>query len=407
MHDNEEQKEKDEDTGPDLKVSSMFSTKSKSQVEPLTPKGRQQKMERKKTNPPNLLTRVVGCVSSPLSQRLEAAVDCRQTPDNWTAHILRDHSQSLVWHRVIKVNMPSCSGNRNLPGKIKLKSKPHKKTIENTDPDCYCLAYRESAQLEHLPTKPYQASAKGFSRLSWSCNKAFTLAACVSAWASSCPLSKGPWPNFSEILNFNLLGWVARLRYVVVTRLTALQLSRVKPQALDNSPSPAAPHSCSMGLPCRPGTTRPEFSKKTPYHRSCRVAWRRMLTSYAWLKMLREFWEVCHASTLRINSRLKWLSRTRCSIWSTQFSHIRVSSYCVKVLQWDDIWSSNLNFGRFGNSRYSSCKALHETPGRWDRHLAFVLLMDGPNLQNSRMSSHRTDKGSSSRFLAIRICCPA
>lgn len=268
-------------------------------------------------------------------------------------------------------------------------------------------AYRESAQLEHLPTKPYQASAKGFSRLSWSCNKAFTLAACVSAWASSCPLSKGPWPNFSEILNFNLLGWVARLRYVVVTRLTALQLSRVKPQALDNSPSPAAPHSCSMGLPCRPGTTRPEFSKKTPYHRSCRVAWRRMLTSYAWLKMLREFWEVCHASTLRINSRLKWLSRTRCSIWSTQFSHIRVSSYCVKVLQWDDIWSSNLNFGRFGNSRYSSCKALHETPGRWDRHLAFVLLMDGPNLQNSRMSSHRTDKGSSSRFLAIRICCPA
>lgn len=128
MHDdNEEQKEKD--TGPDLKVSSMFSTKSKSQVEPLTPKGRQQKMERKKTNPPNLLTRVVGCVSSPLSQRLEAAVDCRQTPDNWTAHILRDHSQSLVWHRVIKVNMPSCSGNRNLPGKIKLTSKPHKKTL--------------------------------------------------------------------------------------------------------------------------------------------------------------------------------------------------------------------------------------------------------------------------------------
>lgn len=30
--------------------------------------------------PLHLLTRVVGCVSSPLSQRLEAAVDCRQTP---------------------------------------------------------------------------------------------------------------------------------------------------------------------------------------------------------------------------------------------------------------------------------------------------------------------------------------
>lgn len=158
-------------------------------------------------------------------------------------------------------------------------------------------AYRESAQLEHLPTKPYQASAKGFSRLSWSCNKAFTLAACVSAWASSCPLSKGPWPDFSEILTFNLLGWVALCRYVVVTRLIALRLSRVKPQALDNSPSPTAPHSCSMGLPCRPGTTRPEFSKKTPYHRSCRVAWRRMLTSYAWLKMLRVL-----RSLLRIHS---------------------------------------------------------------------------------------------------------
>ena len=63
----------------------------------------------------------------------EAGGCCGLSPDTWQlnswAHILRDHSQSLVWHRVIKVNMPSCSGNRNLPGKIKLKSKPHKKTL--------------------------------------------------------------------------------------------------------------------------------------------------------------------------------------------------------------------------------------------------------------------------------------
>ena len=295
MHDdNEEQKEKDEDTGPDLKVSSMFSTKSKSQVEPLTPKGSRKWKEKKQTLQTSWLASSAAFLLHSLrGWRLLWTVARHLTTEQLTSCVTT--ASHLFGIESSKWTCQVAAATETFLGKSSSKANHTRKHWSWFNP---CLAYRESAQLEHLPTKPYQASAKGFSRLSWSCNKAFTLAACVSAWASSCPLSKGPWPDFSEILTFNLLGCaVARLRYVVVTRLIALQLSRVKPQALDNSPSPTAPHSCSMGLPCRPGTTRPEFSKKTPYHRSCRVAWRRMLTSYAWLKMLRVL-----RSLLRIHS---------------------------------------------------------------------------------------------------------
>ena len=166
---------------------------SKSQVEPLSIlKGRLQKMKWISTlQTSRLASPAAFLLHSLRGWRLLWTVARHLATEQLSSHLPWPQPQSLVWHRVIKMNMPSCSSNRNLPRKMKL---------ENTDPDGYCLAW-EPAQLEHLPTKPYQASAKGFSRLSWSCNKAFTLAACVSAWgASSCPLSKGPRPDLSEIL---------------------------------------------------------------------------------------------------------------------------------------------------------------------------------------------------------------
>ena len=237
-------------------------------------------MERKKTNPPNLLTRVVGCVSSPLSQRLEAAVDCRQTPDNWAAELTScvTTASHLFGIESSKWTCQVAAATETFLGKSSSKANHTRKHWS------WSWLTGNPPNLNTCPGNPTKPQPR-----------VFLVSAGLATRPSHWQLASQPEravrypkvPDFSEILTFNLLGWVALCRYVVVTRLIALQLSRVKPQALDNSPSPTAPHSCSMGLPCRPGTTRPEFSKKTPYHRSCRVAWRRMLTSYAWLKMLR------------------------------------------------------------------------------------------------------------------------
>ncbi len=69
-----------------------------------------------------------------------------------SSHLPWPQPQSLVWHRVIKMNMPSCSSKRNLPRKMKL---------ENTDPDGYCLA-GNPPNLNTCPRNPSKPQPRVF-----------------------------------------------------------------------------------------------------------------------------------------------------------------------------------------------------------------------------------------------------